>query len=57
MASATPTVVGPFVKATASGQQDACVEVAPSPTAAGQSATARTSTAPAAAQWAASPTA
>lgn len=29
MTSATPTVVGPFVKATASGQQDACVEVAP----------------------------
>ncbi|MFE7058152.1 DUF397 domain-containing protein, partial [Streptomyces californicus] len=25
----TPTVVGPFVKATASGQQDNCVEVAP----------------------------
>ncbi|MFE5077347.1 DUF397 domain-containing protein [Streptomyces halstedii] len=25
----TPTVVGPFVKSTASGQQDACVEVAP----------------------------
>ncbi|MFJ3187220.1 DUF397 domain-containing protein [Streptomyces halstedii] len=25
----TPTVVGPFVKSTASGQQDNCVEVAP----------------------------
>ncbi|GGY97253.1 DUF397 domain-containing protein [Streptomyces nitrosporeus] len=25
----TSTVVGPFVKSTASGQQDACVEVAP----------------------------
>ncbi|MEU0353957.1 DUF397 domain-containing protein [Streptomyces cyaneofuscatus] len=29
MSTAAPTVVGPFVKATASGQQDACVEVAP----------------------------
>ncbi len=47
MTTATPTVVGPFVKATASGPQDNCVEVAPSPTAAGQSATARTRTAPA----------
>ncbi|MFJ3078173.1 DUF397 domain-containing protein [Streptomyces halstedii] len=25
----TPTVIGPFVKSTASGQQDNCVEVAP----------------------------
>ncbi|MGC5342139.1 DUF397 domain-containing protein [Streptomyces sp. DT171] len=25
----TPVIVGPFVKSTASGQQDACVEVAP----------------------------
>ncbi len=47
MTSAAPTIVGPFVKAIASGQQGNCVEVAPSPTAAGQSATARTSTAPA----------
>ncbi|MET8341346.1 DUF397 domain-containing protein [Streptomyces microflavus] len=29
MSTAAPTIVGPFVKATASGQQDACVEVAP----------------------------
>ncbi|WP_326697781.1 DUF397 domain-containing protein [Streptomyces sp. NBC_01754] len=25
----TPTIVGPFVKSSTSGQQDACVEVAP----------------------------
>lgn len=29
MTSAAPTIVGPFVKAIASGQQGNCVEVAP----------------------------